>query len=54
LRSEPPASESLTADDIRCQLFVRPDDRWEANDVAGLCPDVVESLLARIGIAPAR
>lgn len=31
------------------QLFVRPDDRWEANDVAALCPDVVDELLARIG-----
>ncbi|MCI0333224.1 MAG: sulfatase-like hydrolase/transferase [Planctomycetes bacterium] len=26
------------------ELFVRPDDRWEANDVAKLCPDVVETL----------
>ncbi len=26
------------------ELFVRPDDRWEANDVAKLCPDVVEAL----------
>jgi hypothetical protein len=25
---------------------VRPDDRWEANDVAGLCPEVVEDLVA--------
>ncbi len=25
-------------------LFVRPDDRWEANDVSKLCPDVVEEL----------
>ncbi|MGD9637390.1 MAG: sulfatase-like hydrolase/transferase [Pirellulales bacterium] len=32
----------------RYQLFVRPDDRWEANDVAALCPDVVEELLARL------
>jgi hypothetical protein len=31
-----------------CELYVRPDDRWEANDVAGLCPDVVEELLARL------
>lgn len=30
------------------QLFVRPDDRWEANDVASLCPDVVAELLARL------
>jgi hypothetical protein len=26
------------------ELYVRPDDRWEANDVAKLCPDVVEAL----------
>jgi hypothetical protein len=26
------------------ELYVRPDDRWEANDVAKLCPDVVEML----------
>ena len=26
------------------ELYVRPDDRWEANDVAKLCPDVVEEL----------
>jgi hypothetical protein len=30
------------------QLFVRPDDRWEANDVAALCPDVVDELTARL------
>lgn len=27
-----------------CELYVRPDDRWENNDVANLCHDVVESL----------
>jgi arylsulfatase A-like enzyme len=26
------------------ELFVRPDDRWEANDVAALCPDVASML----------
>jgi arylsulfatase A-like enzyme len=26
------------------ELYVRPDDRWEANDVAKLCPEIVESL----------
>jgi arylsulfatase A-like enzyme len=26
------------------ELFVRPDDRWEANDIAKLCPEVVEQL----------
>jgi arylsulfatase A-like enzyme len=29
---------------IASELYVRPDDRWEANDVAKLCPEVVESL----------
>jgi arylsulfatase A-like enzyme len=27
------------------ELFVRPDDRWEANDVAKLCPDVIDTLV---------
>jgi arylsulfatase A-like enzyme len=26
------------------ELYVRPDDRWEANDVAKLCPDVIDTL----------
>jgi arylsulfatase A-like enzyme len=29
---------------LESELYVRPDDRWEANDVAKLCPDVVEWL----------
>lgn len=43
LRCEPQADDD-TADGPTCELYVRPDDRWEANDVAGLCPDVVEEL----------
>jgi len=31
-------------DTPQAELFVRPDDRWEANDVAKLCSDVVEDL----------
>jgi len=27
------------------ELYLRPDDRWEANDVADRCPQVVEGLL---------
>lgn len=54
LRCEPASGESVSAEETQCQLFVRPDDRWEANDVAGLCPDVVESLLARLCESPAR
>jgi hypothetical protein len=34
------------------ELFVRPDDRWEANDVAKLCPDVVESLTNKLNESP--
>jgi arylsulfatase A-like enzyme len=30
------------------ELFVRPDDHWEANDVAKLCPEVVEELGVKI------
>jgi len=28
------------------QLFAKPDDRWEVNDVASRCPDIVEAMLA--------
>lgn len=37
---------SMSDDDTSPKLFVRPDDRWEANDVAKLCPDVVDELQA--------
>jgi hypothetical protein len=30
--------------DAVAKLFVRPDDRWEANDIASLCPDEVAAL----------
>jgi hypothetical protein len=52
LRCEPQdvvAELSADPSPVRCELFVRPDDRWEANDVAALCPDVVQELLARLG-----
>jgi hypothetical protein len=28
------------------ELYVKPDDRWEANDIASRCGDVVEAMLA--------
>lgn len=31
------------------QLFVKPDDRWEVNDVADLCEDVVTALSQELG-----
>lgn len=46
LRCDPPQD---SAGHRTSELFVRPDDRWEANDVAALCPDVVDALLARVG-----
>ena len=36
------------AADAPAQLFVRPDDRWEANDVSALCPEVVDDLEHRL------
>jgi arylsulfatase A-like enzyme len=38
------ASAGATGSGHGPELFVRPDDRWEANDVAALCPDIVEAL----------
>jgi arylsulfatase A-like enzyme len=32
----------------RYALYVKPDDRWERNDVADRCPDVVEALDAAL------
>jgi hypothetical protein len=34
------------------ELFVRPDDRWEVNNVAKLCEDVVDTLTKQLD-APA-
>jgi hypothetical protein len=47
LRQDVPFGGNVTessAEHTSGELFVRPDDRWEANDVAKLCPDAVESL----------
>jgi arylsulfatase A-like enzyme len=40
LRQEPDSQ----SDRIATELFVRPDDRWEANDVAKLCSEIVDTL----------
>ncbi|HEX4130830.1 MAG TPA: sulfatase-like hydrolase/transferase [Pirellulales bacterium] len=29
---------------VDCQLYTKPDDRWETNDVANRCPEIVELL----------
>ena len=33
---------------MRYELFAKPDDRWEANEVASRCGDVVELLAAEL------
>jgi arylsulfatase A-like enzyme len=35
------------------ELYAKPDDRWEANEVADRCPDVAERLLAVLDAASA-
>ncbi len=43
---------SASSDDIRlpqsevAELYLKPDDRWEQNDVASLKPDVIDAMLA--------
>jgi hypothetical protein len=32
------------------ELFAKPDDRWEANDVATRCPDIVEQLSKHVEV----
>jgi arylsulfatase A-like enzyme len=43
---EQPAESTTGAATGLPELFVRPDDRWEANDVSKLCPHVVDELRA--------
>lgn len=50
---DPEVGPAADPDRAQCALYVRPDDRWEANDVAALCPDVVDELLARLAATPA-
>jgi len=38
---------------VNAQLFTKPDDRWELNDVADRCQNVVELLSAHLDAAPA-
>jgi hypothetical protein len=42
---QPPQHELSTAPSI-AELYAKPDDRWEANDVASRCPDVAARLLS--------
>ena len=41
-----PAWLLVRRQDGRHELFAKPDDRWEANEVASCCPQAVEELIA--------
>jgi len=43
-----PAWLLIRRHDGRRELFAKPDDRWEANEVASRCPDAVEQLDAAL------
>jgi hypothetical protein len=45
LRSETSSPETLAAP---CQLYVKPDDRWEVNDIADRCGEITEQLAAAL------
>jgi arylsulfatase A-like enzyme len=53
LRYDPTAASIESRDDSCCELYVRPDDRWEANNVAMLCPEETAALLAQLGVRAA-
>ena len=42
----PAADESLEAEGGECELYRKPDDRWEVNELSRRCPHIVEQLLA--------
>ena len=48
LRVSQLSSDSQGPVSPRIELYAKPDDRWEANDVASRCPQVVEELLAML------
>jgi arylsulfatase A-like enzyme len=54
LRQDPAAASIASRDELCCELYVRPDDRWEANNVAALCPEEAAALLARLDEGLAR
>lgn len=46
-------TESMTAGEPRAELYVKPDDRWESNEVARRCPEVVEQMRTFVAIVEA-
>jgi arylsulfatase A-like enzyme len=48
LQDRPIEGSVAENDALRGELYVRPDDRWEANDVAKLCGEVADSLVEQL------
>jgi arylsulfatase A-like enzyme len=46
LRRMPPTNDQRAGGGELIELYAKPDDRWEANEVADRCSEVVEGLLA--------
>ena len=44
--NEPTTRQVAEEQKAAVQLFAKPDDRWEANDISRRCPDVTDRLLA--------
>jgi arylsulfatase A-like enzyme len=40
--------------DQKAELYVKPDDRWEINDVANRCPDIVEQMTEQLQLCQER
>jgi arylsulfatase A-like enzyme len=53
LRYDPTVASVEFRDDSCCELYVRPDDRWETNNVAALCTEEAAAMLARLEVRPA-
>lgn len=44
-----PANRAEAAEPMRAELFAKPDDRWEVNDVADRCAETAEALQLALG-----
>lgn len=42
---EPLSPDDFDTREIDCELYSKPDDRWDQNDVASLCPEVIAELI---------
>ncbi|MEM9656850.1 MAG: sulfatase-like hydrolase/transferase [Planctomycetota bacterium] len=50
----PNAAHTVPETESRCELFVKPDDRWEANEISALRSDVAERLLGVLAASERR